>query len=74
MWTATRESTFHPWSDAVPIEILNSEEYETGRISLSHDGRELYFRSDRLWDEKKGDFYVATRDKLRGKKKSHGHK
>ena len=65
LWMATRESTFDPWSEPVPVEILNSVFFEGGRISFSFDGTKLYFRSDRTGN---GDLYVARREKLGGRK------
>ena len=68
LWVATRESTRAPWSPLVNLTWLNSETYDGGRMSMSFDGRALYFTSDR---ETPGssDIYVATRERLRGRKK-----
>jgi hypothetical protein len=74
-WTATRESTEDSWSEPVQVPTLGG--VSQGRISLSFDGRELYFTSWRegsvenwrdgrreLWP----DLWVARREFL-GRKK-----
>jgi hypothetical protein len=64
-WRATRASTADPWSNPVFVVSLGNPAFMGGRIALSFDGRQLYFASARSgnWD-----LYVATREKLRGKK------
>jgi hypothetical protein len=65
LWTATRKSTFHKWSKPEHIEgLINSEFFEGGRMTLSFDGRELYFRRGRTGDPGNGDLWVARRKKL----------
>jgi hypothetical protein len=65
---ATRASTADPWSDIVPLPSLGDPAYGQGRISLSFDGRELYFTS---WLTDSGthpDLFVARREKVKGRK------
>jgi Tol biopolymer transport system component len=47
---------------------LNSETHDGGRMSMSFDGRWLYFTSDRAAPGN-SDTYVTTRERLRGRKK-----
>jgi hypothetical protein len=68
LWVATRESTRTPWSPLVNLTWLNSETYDGGRMSMSFDGRALYFTSDRATPGS-SDIYVTTRERLRGSKK-----
>lgn len=62
LWTATRKSTSDPWSALVNLTEVNSTGTDGGRLSMSFDGRKLYFTSDR---ETPGstDIYVATRER-----------
>ena len=74
-WAATRRSTRDPWSTAVHVPSLGTPPgglfegpaWAQGKISLSFDGRELYFAS---WRPDLGncDLWVARREKLHGKK------
>ena len=66
-WTATRTSTRDPWSAPVHVPSLGSPSWANGKISLSFDGRELYFAA---WpdDGESWDIWVARREKLHGKK------
>jgi hypothetical protein len=69
-WAATRSSTDEPWSPPVLVHSLGLSPgfYAQGKISLSFDGRELYFTSYApgvLWP----DIWVATREFLRPSKK-----
>jgi hypothetical protein len=67
-WRATRASTEGPWSAPEPVPSLGIPAMAQGKISLSFDGREIYFTSWRpAWLQ--CDLYVATRDRLRGKKR-----
>ena len=76
IWTATRESTSEPWSQPVEVaslHYLNTDPQERvylmGRIALSTDGRELYFAHTTIAGNANGtDLYVATREKVKGKK------
>jgi Tol biopolymer transport system component len=68
LWGATRESTRDPWSPLVNLRWLNSGTYDGGRMSMSFDGRALYFTSDRATPGS-SDIYVTTRERLRGRKK-----
>ena len=65
LWGATRSSTSAPWSPLVPLAVLNSVATDSGRMSFSFDGLELYFTSDRLGTYGSRDLYVARREKLR---------
>ena len=67
-WTATRESTSDPWSKPVLVPSLGIPAYAQGRIALSFDGRQLYFSSMRSGGVGGFDLWVATREKLGGKK------
>lgn len=66
LWAATRESTTAPWPNLTNLGILNSPGTDGGRLSMSFDGRSLYFTSDR--DGVSTDIYVTTRERLHGKK------
>jgi hypothetical protein len=68
LWVATRESTRNPWSPLVNLTWLSSGTYDGGRMSMSFDGRALYFTSDRATPGSP-DIYVTTRERLRGPKK-----
>ena len=69
LWGATRESTSEPWSPLVNLTSLNSPTFDGGRMSMSFDGRALYFASDRANPGTPNtDIYVTTREKLRGRK------
>jgi len=65
-WAATRASTADPWSAPVYVPSLGRPAWAQGKISLSFDGRELYFTSYRLGNT---DLWVASREKLQGEKK-----
>jgi hypothetical protein len=65
-WTSTRASTNDPWSPPVYVASLGSPALAQGKISLSFDGRELYFASWRPHGNQ-CDLWVATRTRLRGK-------
>ncbi|HEY3440385.1 MAG TPA: hypothetical protein VGK29_06525 [Paludibaculum sp.] len=67
LWVATRESTADHWSPLVNLTLLNSAGADGGRLSMSFDGRALYFTSDRSGPPNT-DIYVTTRERLHGKK------
>ena len=70
LWVATRESTSDPWP--IPVHLpapLNTAYDEGGKMSFSFDGRALYFRSGRPGGSGGWDLWVATRERLGGKKK-----
>jgi Tol biopolymer transport system component len=69
LWMATRDGTADPWSTPVNLSALNSSSMDGCRMSLSFDGRTLYFTSDRPVVGSFGlrDLYMSTRTKLRGK-------
>ena len=70
LWGATRESTSEPWSPLVNLTWLNSPTYDGGRMSMSFDGRALYFTSDRANPGSgNSDIYVTTRERLRRRQK-----
>jgi hypothetical protein len=71
-WRATRDSTSDPWSPPVFVESLGKPAWAQGRITLSFDGRELYFTSFRqpsIDGKDQADLWVARREKTGGKKK-----
>ena len=68
-WVATRASTADPWSAPVLVTSLGVPAYAGGRITLSFDGTEFYFASYRPGGYGLQDLYVATRERLHGKKK-----
>ena len=61
LWVSRRASTSDPWSIPVNLGPLNSASNDA-RASLSFDGTELYFKSNRDGNQ---DFYRSTRTKLR---------
>ena len=65
-YAATRAGTRDPWSPAAPVPELGSPAWAQGKISLSFDGRELYFTSWRP-DLINADLWVARRERLHGK-------
>jgi hypothetical protein len=76
-WVATRRSTRDLWSAAVHVPSLGTPPgtpwegpaWAQGKISLSFDGRELYFTSWRDPSNGLADLWVARREKLRHKVK-----
>jgi hypothetical protein len=70
-WRSTRASTEDLWSAPVFVESLGKPAWAQGKISLSFDGRELYFTS---WNQPstggtdRPDIWVARREKARGRK------
>lgn len=66
-WTATRTSTRETWSDPVFVPSLGDPAYGNGRITLSFDGRELYFASPRAGGLGGTDLWVARREQVRGR-------
>ena len=67
-WRATRTSTADPWEEPEFVPSLGNPSWAQGKISLSFDGRELYFTS---WNEPtsgSADLWVARRERVRGKK------
>lgn len=70
-WRATRSSTEEPWSQPVFVPSLGNPAWAQGKISLSFDGRELYFTSYRqpsIDGKDQADIWVARREKLGGRK------
>jgi hypothetical protein len=70
---ATRATTSEPWSAPMRIDSLGAANAD-GKISLSFDGRELYFASyNTSWNPvtvgQNQHLWVATRERLRGPKK-----
>ena len=65
-WRATRTSTREPWSDIEFVPELGNPAYGNGRITLSFDGRELYFASGRPGGLGGNDLYVSRREQRRG--------
>ena len=63
-WRATRSGTGDPWSAPEFVPSLGNPAQASGHISLSFDGRELYFSSVRSGNM---DLWVARREKLRTK-------
>jgi Tol biopolymer transport system component len=60
LWLATRDSTALPFGMIANVTRLNSPYYDGG-LSLSSDGRELFFVSGRPGGTGDWDVYVATR-------------
>ncbi len=65
-WKSTRDNLDAPWSPPVFVPSLGNPAWAQGRITLSFDGRELYFASSRSGDF---DLWVAKREWVRGSKK-----
>jgi hypothetical protein len=63
-WRSTRDSTDDPWSAPVFIPSLGDPALGQGHISLSADGRELFFTSSRPGGLGATDLWVARRDRL----------
>ncbi len=62
IWVATRESLSHPWSPSVNLgPKVNSWSTDMG-ASISADGLELYFGSDRPGGSGDWDVWVTTRE------------
>lgn len=72
LYTATRESNLDSWStpknldDGFAVPVVNSAAVE-GRASLSWDGTELYFMSNRAGGFGDQDVYVTRRTRIIGK-------
>ena len=58
IWMATRETSTATFGSLGPVLELNSDDYESN-VTLSHDGREVIFASDRGGTSQ---LYRATRD------------
>lgn len=74
LFVSTRATTSSPWSTPVNLgPLVNSPARQEGRPSISWDGTELYFWTDREWYQPGGywnmDVYRATRTKVTGKDK-----
>lgn len=66
IWTASRENIADDWTSLVHFNApINSPAGES-RASLSWDGLQMVFGSNRPGGEGSADIYVATREKLRG--------
>ncbi|NVB82807.1 MAG: hypothetical protein HOV81_30800 [Kofleriaceae bacterium] len=61
LFSATRASIGEPWSAPVPLSTINSG-YTEEDVSVTADGRELYFDSDRPAAQMDENIYVVTRD------------
>jgi WD40-like Beta Propeller Repeat len=61
LWVSTRASTSDPWSIPVNVGPAVNSASNDARASLSFDGTELYFQSNRDGNQ---DFYRSTRSKL----------
>jgi Tol biopolymer transport system component len=62
LWVSRRASTSDPWSIPVNLGPTVNSANDDARASLSFDGTELYFQSNRSGN---ADFYRSTRSKLR---------
>lgn len=66
IWTASRQSIYDNWFAPVHLEApINSAANET-RASLSWDGLQLVFGSNRAGVEGMADIFVSRREKLKG--------
>jgi len=64
VWMSTRPSTESPWSTPVNLgAVVNSATFD-GAPSISWDGTELYFFSDRAGGYGRNDLYVTRRKRL----------
>jgi len=65
LWVAARGTTSDPWSAPLNLgPVVNSAVLDE-RVTLSFDGSELYFRSDRAGGVGGSDVYVSVRSKLK---------
>jgi hypothetical protein len=62
LWVSTRSSTTDPWSVPVNLGAPVNSAGADARASLSFDGTELYFQSNRGGN---ADFYRSTRSRLK---------
>lgn len=68
LWVASRQSTMHAFHSATPLTALNAGGFDA-RPSLSWNGEELFFSSDRSGSESTApDIWVARRSKTGGPK------
>ncbi|HZI86900.1 MAG TPA: hypothetical protein VFD48_08695 [Pyrinomonadaceae bacterium] len=66
LYTATRESNLDPWSTPSSLGPVVNSAFIESRASLSWDGTELYFGSDRPGGFGGQDVYVTRRTRIRG--------
>lgn len=64
LYSSVRTSTSAPWSTPQNLGSIVNSAFNEGRPSLSFDGTELYFMSNR--DDAANDIYVTRRSRLRG--------
>jgi hypothetical protein len=62
LWTATRETVFHPWSDPANLGPVVNTAFNENDPHISSDRQALYFSSNRP-GYGAGDLYVTTRTK-----------
>ena len=62
LWVSTRSSTSEPWSLPVNLGGVVNSASADARATLSFDGTQLYFQSNRTGN---ADFYLSTRIKLK---------
>ena len=65
LWVSTRSSTTDPWSAPLNLGAPVNSAGPDARASLSFDGTELYFQSNR---DGNADFYRSTRSKVTGRR------
>lgn len=63
LYSATRAALGDPWGAAVPLATVNTADREED-VSITADGLELYFDSDRPSTHTNANIYVATRSCL----------
>lgn len=61
IWTSTRRTVVHPWSEPVNVGPNVNSPFGETRASLSRDGKRLYFGSNRPDHQGNFDLFVSTR-------------
>ncbi len=68
LWTASRERVTDPWSEPRHLESNTNTGSAETRAYLSWDATTLYFGSTRAGGEGSTDIYIATRQKITGRR------
>jgi len=61
LWTATRETVFHPWSEMINLGPLVNSPSNDNEPHISSDRQTLYFSSNRTGGMGGADLYMTTR-------------